>query len=138
MNNNTFLIEASGPFLTEHLTVELLKGDEEVLFDFIREHLGKTVEDYEPEIVFDMIDNLAGSLERFVKHNETAIVASWLNQNIELNDLDVLSNSASADIWYDAEDHNDAEAAAIITDTQNAMSTVSSKLHTVMVGGDDE
>lgn len=138
MNNNTFLIEASGTYLTQHLTNTLLDGDEEVLFDFIREHLCQTVEDYEPEIVFDMIDGLAGSLERFVKHNETEIVASWLNQNIELNDLDVLSNSASADIWYDAESHNDGDAAAIITDTQNAMSTISSKLHTVMVGGDDE
>lgn len=138
MNKNTFVIEASGTFLTEHLTNELLEGDERELYAFIEKVKWEPVEYYDAEMVFKMIQDLAESLQRFVTHHERTIVASWLSNHIDSDDVDLLGYSAGADIWYDAKDHNDLQAAATITATQNAMSSISSNLNAVMVGGDDE
>ena len=138
MNKNTFLIEASGQFLTEHLTVELLEGDENALLAFIEDNKWETVEDFEAEMVFEMIENLSDSLKKFVSQQESKIAAIWLSKNIDANDVDLLGYSAGADIWYDANDHDDLKTAATITATQDAMSSISSQLHAVMVGGNDE
>lgn len=138
MNKNTFVIEASGTFLTEHLTNELLEGDERELYAFIEDVKLEPVEDYDAEMVFKMIQDLAASLQRFVTHYEHTIVASWLSKNIDSDDVDLIGYSAGADIWYDAKDHGDLKTAATITATQNAMGSVSSTLNAVMVGGHDE
>jgi hypothetical protein len=61
------VIEASGTFLTEHLTPEQYKGDEDELNEFIQEHLWQPVEDYEPSDVIEMIANLGCSMESFIK-----------------------------------------------------------------------
>lgn len=62
----------------------------------------------------------------------STIVKQWLNANISKDKLDVLSNNASADIWYDAGDHGDTEAQRIIEETQCAMDNVSSIISNMM------
>lgn len=138
MNKNTFLIEASGSFLTDHLTSELLEGDESALYAFIEEVKWQAVEDFDAEMVFEMIENLANSLQKFVTQHEAKIASCWLSKNIDTDDVDLLGYSAGTDIWYDANNHGDLKAAATITATQDAMSSISSQLHAVMVGGNDE
>ena len=61
------VIEASGTFLTEHLTPEQYKGDEDELNEFIQEHLWQPVEDHEPSDVIEMIVNLGCSMESFIR-----------------------------------------------------------------------
>ncbi len=60
-------IEASGTFLTEHLSPALLQGDEAELLSFISERQWEPVEDYEPRYVLEMISSLGCSMENFVK-----------------------------------------------------------------------
>lgn len=123
------IIEASRAFLKECLTVELLEGEQENLLAFINAHKTSMSFPYKATALFEMITNLADSQERFLNAN----LGTVLEQSISLEDLDVISNAISADIWYDAAAHNDAESAQIIEDTKNSMDVVSSKLHELIV-----
>ncbi len=62
-------IEASGTFLTEHLTEELLNGDEGELNEFVDEHKWEPIENYEAENVIEMITQLGDSMERFIEES---------------------------------------------------------------------
>lgn len=60
------------------------------------------------------------------------IVKAWLRTNVSDEQLDILANSAKADIWYYAGEHCDTETQRIIEETQNAMSEVSSIIFEMM------
>ncbi|WP_119298866.1 hypothetical protein [Vibrio cholerae] len=61
------LIAASGAFLTEFLTEELLSQDDEIIFQFIEDNKWEPVEDYSPEDIWNMIDDHALNLMQFVE-----------------------------------------------------------------------
>ncbi|EGR0468613.1 hypothetical protein FG064_16575 [Vibrio cholerae] len=64
-----FIIQASGTYLTEYLTQELIEGDEQKLYNFIDDHKWQVVEDYEAKDVLEMIIDLAYSQQEFLKAN---------------------------------------------------------------------
>ncbi|WP_338167250.1 hypothetical protein [Vibrio sp. 10N] len=144
MNNHTLreqaIIDASNLYLNYALPRDIPFGGWEMR-EFIESNTMSVYTGEPVEVILNLIDVTADALISFAESNkekDEEVAARWLKQHIEVEHLNALTKGALADIWYDAEDHNDSEAAAIIINTQNAMSTVSSKLHTVMVGGDDE
>ncbi|WP_434999974.1 hypothetical protein ACRZ5S_22825 (plasmid) [Vibrio scophthalmi] len=123
------MINASGTFLAEHLTVELWCGDKDELYEFIQSHKLNLLEDNTAEEIVQMIINQADSQMLFLNTN----ISKLLQQKIDIEDLDVISNAVTADIWYDAEAMSDSESVKVIEDTQNAMASVSSILHELIV-----
>lgn len=134
------LIEASGAFLTELLTVELLEASDDEIMAFIEDHKWQPVEDYEAEEIWNMMDDHALIIQRFVQSElelaKPKLIQRWLEQNVSLEDLDVIENALVSDIWYDAQQHDDQTAAEIIEDTQNAMDTVTKTLREAILDED--
>ena len=60
------IIRASGFYLTEHLTVELINGPEDELDTFIENHLWEPFEDYSGDHVYGFIVDLAASFEELM------------------------------------------------------------------------
>ncbi|ELA9367534.1 hypothetical protein QUN99_003424 [Vibrio parahaemolyticus] len=102
------IIQASGAFLTEYLTKELLDGDELTLFAFIEEHKWEPVEDYEASQVWGFIEDHSICLKQFAQ------------AEIEQAKAGIVQES------------DDKEAATLIEDTQNAMGTVASTIRSAM------
>ena len=69
MTNNERLIWASGFYLTDHLTEDLLNGDEELLDEFILENLWIPFEHWSANDVFEQIQQLADSLRSILVSN---------------------------------------------------------------------
>ena len=63
---NEALIRASGFYLTDHLTVELLEGDEDLLDAFIEDHLWEPFENWSSNTVYGEISKLADSFEELM------------------------------------------------------------------------
>lgn len=126
------MINASGTFLTEHLTVELWCGDKDKLHEFIELHKCKQIEDYTEEEIVQVIINQADSQKDFLNSNLTTL----LKQKFDLEDLDVISNAVTSEIWYDAHAFNDVETLKIIQDTKQSMEVVSSTLHDLIVSNE--
>lgn len=122
------LIEASGNFLTEHFSESILHCEEE-MHEFISNHKVQLVEKYEDEAVLGMIEDLAQSLEQFLKSQISRI----LSEQFKLGELTDLSNAVDSDIWYDAEALGDVESAKVIADTQESMSSVSEALNSLIM-----
>lgn len=134
------IIIASGLYLSFPLPRDIPFGGSEMV-EFIENNELNLYENEPVEVILNLIEGTAKTLVDFVesqKEDEETITARWLNKHIDSGDVDLLGYSADADIWYDAKDHNDLKVAATITATQNAMSSISTKLHTVMSGGNDE
>ncbi|MVC37416.1 hypothetical protein D6V26_07175 [Vibrio cholerae] len=88
------LIAASGAFLTEFLTEELLSQDDEIIFQFIEDNKWEPVEDYSPEDIWNMIDDHALNLMQFVEAE-----LSTANEEQASNDAPVLlANNALKEI----------------------------------------
>ncbi|GIB16846.1 hypothetical protein ACA544_18100 [Vibrio cholerae] len=88
------LIAASGAFLTEFLTEELLSQDDEIIFQFIEDNKWEPVEDYSSEDIWNMIDDHALNLMQFVESE-----LSNANEDQASNDAPVLlANNALKEI----------------------------------------
>ena len=62
-NHNKAIIRASGLCLTEHLTEQLLEGDETDLDDFISEHTWEVYENQDASFVWGRIIEIAQEIE---------------------------------------------------------------------------
>ncbi len=122
------LIEASGNFLTECFTMSELDCEENML-KFISEHKREQVGNTDDKAVLELIENLALSLEQFLKVQ----VSAMINEQFPLTLLAGLSEGAKSDIWYDATECNDVAAATMISETQSAMLDVSEKLQSLIL-----
>ncbi len=69
MTNNERLIWASGFYLTDHLTEDLLNGSEALLDEFILENLWIPFEYWSADDVFEQIQQLADSLRSILVSN---------------------------------------------------------------------
>ena len=65
-NQQRMLIRASGFYLTQHLTLELIEGDESDLTEFIGDHLWEPFENWPVEDVYELISELADSFEELI------------------------------------------------------------------------
>ena len=63
---NRSLIVASGEYLSEPLTEDLINANHEVIYDFIENNKYLRVEDYPPEKIWELIVELAETIEKFV------------------------------------------------------------------------
>jgi hypothetical protein len=61
-------IEASGTYLTEHLTSELLDGDVDKCMAFVNDHKTELVQYHDADQVWEMIEEEAYSLQAFVEN----------------------------------------------------------------------
>ncbi len=69
MNNNERLIWASGFYLSDNLTEDLLNGGEALLYEFISENLWIPLEGWSADNVFEEIQQLADSLRIILVSN---------------------------------------------------------------------
>lgn len=115
---NYFYITASGYILTEAIPSEIV-DDYDAIITHINDHKADRIECEDAEIINNMIDELANTLEFVSKSMIKKYIAT-----IPAGLLKTLRDSAVADIWYDASCHQDYSAAEIITETQNAMSNL--------------
>lgn len=76
-----YIILASGAFLTEHLTKELIEGDEEIMLDWMDNHIVEYMEDY-VTFTSELYDTICAHAESIQEH-----VESEFNQ--KLSDLEV-------------------------------------------------
>jgi hypothetical protein len=88
-------------------------------------------------VLLEQIDYLAKGIESAMilaaqadaENQANSLVSNWLTSNISRESLRVLEKGAKSDIWYDANHHNDMDAASLIEDVQNAMSEISHTLN---------
>ena len=116
--SNYFYREAAGAYLCEVIDSELL-DDEAKLLEFIEDNKCEAVEDISAELVDRMISDRADTL-----HSSALYILKSFLGTVPKTEVEALQDGAVADIWYDASDHGDTSAAAIITKTQDAMSII--------------
>lgn len=120
---NVCLIEASGTFLCECLNEEIIQSEAEIL-----NHIGSNkcefIESESNEAVFNMITELAESLERFL--------VKVIRNNISNHDIDALSKLVVSDVWYDAKSFDDKAAQDTIDNGQLSIAKVVQKLQDLM------
>ncbi|WP_305372783.1 hypothetical protein [Photobacterium leiognathi] len=117
------LIEASGTFLCEHLDDEIIQSETDIL-NHIDMNKCEFVENECNEAVFNMITDLADSLERFL--------GEAIRNSISNQDIDAMSKVVVSDVWYDAKKHDDTAAQETIENGQRSITNVVQKLQVMM------
>lgn len=117
------LIEASGTFLCEHLDDEIIQSETDIL-NHIDMNKCEFVENECNEAVFNMITDLAESLERFL--------GEAIRNSISNQDIDAMSKVVVSDVWYDANKHDDTAAQETIENGQRSITNVVQKLQDMM------
>ncbi|KAA8675511.1 hypothetical protein AB4559_18245 [Vibrio sp. 10N.222.51.C8] len=113
-----FYLEAAGAYLSEVIDSELL-DDKAKLLEFIEDNKCEAVEDISAELVEKMISDRADTL-----HSSALYILKSFLGTVPKTEVEALQDGAVADIWYDASDHGDTSAAAVIKNTQDAMSII--------------
>ncbi|CAK2517820.1 HEAT repeat domain-containing protein [Vibrio crassostreae] len=113
-----FYREAAGAYLCEVIDSELL-DDKAKLLEFIEDNKCEAVEDISAELVERMISDRADTL-----HSSALYILKLFLSTVPKTEVEALQDGAVADIWYDASYHGDTSAAAVIKNTQDAMSII--------------
>jgi hypothetical protein len=66
MTKNEAFIWASGQYLTDHVTEEMLDDEGDMLYLFVTDHLWEPFEHYSTDSVITLIADLASSVETLV------------------------------------------------------------------------
>ena len=89
------------------------------------------VETGKRNVLLERIDYLAKIIESTMMyaikdnhHSHNTNVSNWINNNIGTDLIDTLNKGIKSDIWYDAHDHNDTDAANVIDEVQSAMGEI--------------
>ncbi|CAK2048439.1 hypothetical protein AB6E39_15920 [Vibrio splendidus] len=113
-----FYCEAAGSYLCEVPDTQLL-DDKAKWLEFIEDNKREPVENFSAELVERMISDRADTL-----HSSALDILKSFLGTVPKTEVEALQDGAVADIWYDASDHGDTSAAAIIEQTQDAMGII--------------